>query len=296
MLKQVGIEVVSNGTPLGHEIRGVDLSQPLTDAAFAPIEKAFDDIGVVLFRNQKLTPEQHIAFSRRFGKLEIYPIANYLLPGHPEIFVVSNIVENGKPIGMGDAGRVWHTDMHFTPNPARCSLLYALEVPHRNGEPLGDTCFASSSAAYDALSPAMKQKIDGRLARNSYNHYVQRRQAKTGGGAQTAQGERSKESSKHPDVWHPLVRVHPKSGRKCLYVSDEVTCGIEGMADDDAQKLLKDLLDHMTQPRFVYRHKWKVGDLVIWDNCSAIHLAIGDFNADERRRMHRTTVEGGPTR
>jgi taurine dioxygenase len=295
MEQTTGLEIADSGAPLGHEIRGVDLSQPLSDRLFAEIEAAFDRYGVVVIPGQRLTPQQQIDFSRRFGTLERYPIDTYLLPGHPEIFVVSNIVENGKPIGMADAGRVWHTDMHYTATPSRCSLLYALEVPMRDGQPLGDTLFASTRAAYEALSPEMKAKVTGKRAVNSYQNYVARRDAKVAGGPPTAQGERSKRASAFPDVLHPLVRTHPRTGAKCLYVSDEVTCGIEGMSAEEGAQVLEDLLDHMTRPQFVYRHRWRVGDLIIWDNCSAIHNAIGDYTPAERRRMHRTTVAGGPT-
>jgi taurine dioxygenase len=295
MPETLDLDLALSNAPLGHEIRGVDLSKPLADSVFREIENMFDRYGVVVLRNQQLTPQQHLDFSRRFGPLERYPIDTYLLPGRPEIFVVSNIVENGRPIGMADAGRVWHTDMHFTAKPPRCSLLYALEVPMRDGKPLGDTLFASTAAAYDALPEDMKRRLDGRLALNSFRRYVERRQAKLAAGTQTAQAERSKQADQHPDVWHPLVRVHPRTGRKCLYVSDEVTSEIEGMSAVENEQVLRDLLAHMTQPEFVYRHKWQVGDLVIWDNCSAIHNAIGDYTPAERRRMHRTTVLGGST-
>lgn len=289
------LEVVHVDAPLGHEIRGVDASRPMPDGLFREIEDTFDRYGVVVISGQTLTPRQHVDFSRRFGSLERYPIDTYLLPGFPEIFVVSNIVEDGRPIGMADAGRVWHTDMHFTPSPPRCSLLYGLEVPIRDGKPLGDTLFASTAAAYDALPAATKARIEGRKALNSYSRYVQKRQAKVGAGTPTAQNERAKQSQQHPDVWHPLVRTHPRTGRKCLYISDEVTCEIEGMEREEGEALLKELLTHIVQPRFVYRHKWRVGDLVIWDNCSCLHNAIGDYAPHERRRMHRTTVAGGPT-
>lgn len=294
MDRMEGLEVAYADAPLGHEIRGVDLSQPLSGRVFDEIEAVFDRYGVVVIPGQHITPQQQIDFSRRFGLLERYPIDTYLLPGHPEIFVVSNIVENGRPIGMADAGRVWHTDMHFTAKPPRCSLLYALEVPMRDGQALGDTLFASTSAAYDGLPSEVKATIAGKRALNSYQHYVERRRGKVAGNTATAQAERHKQANAFPDVWHPLVRKHPRTGRECLYVSDEVTCGVEGMAPEEGAALLKTLLNHMTQAQFVYRHRWRVGDLVIWDNCSAIHNAIGDYTLAERRRMHRTTVTGGP--
>jgi taurine dioxygenase len=295
MDQTTGLDIVYADAPLGHEIRGVDLSQPLPDRLFEEIERTFDRYGVVVISGQRLTPQQQIDFSKRLGTLERYPIDTYLLPGHPEIFVVSNVIENGRAIGMADAGRVWHTDMHYTASPPRCSLLYALEVPMRDGQPLGDTLFASTAAAYDGLPPDLKALVTGKRAVNSYQNYVTRRKSKVAGGTPTAQGERNKRAEAFPDVLHPLVRTHPRTGRKCLYVSDEVTCGVEGMGAAEGAQLLEDLLDHMTKPQYVYRHRWRVGDLIIWDNCSAIHNAIGDYTLAERRRMHRTTVTGGPT-
>jgi taurine dioxygenase len=294
MANAAELEIVHVNAPLGHAVGGIDLSRPLDPVAVEGVERIFDTYGVIALRGQTITPEQHIAFSRHFGPLERYPIDTFLLPGHPEIFVVSNIVENGRPIGMADAGRVWHSDMHFTATPPRCSLLYAREVPIRDGRALGATLFASTAAAYDALPKDIKAVVDGRKALNSYGRYVARRSAKLNGGS-TGQSERTKQATQHPDVWHPLVRTHPRTGRKCLYASDEVTCAVEGLSETEGEQLLKELLAHMTRPEFIYTHEWRVGDLLIWDNCSAIHNAIGDYGPDERRLMHRTTVAGGPT-
>jgi len=280
--------------PLGHEILDVDLSKELDDATFEDIQKAFDEYGVVLFRGQTLTPQQQLDFSRRFGSLEKFLIDTFLLPGFPEIFVVSNILENGRPIGMADAGRNWHSDMAFVERPPRGSALYALEVPHDANEvPLGDTLFASTSAAYDALPVELKRRIDGLKVLNSYRIFTERkaRQEMNDGGKKT-QAEREKNKDSVPDVVHPLVRTHPRTGRKCLYVSGPLSVGIVGMAEGEADALLDMLREHMTQPRFIYRHSWKAGDLVLWDNCSAIHNAIGDYQLPQRRRMHRTTIEG----
>ena len=280
--------------PLGHELMGIDLSKPLDNAIFDEIEHAFDQYGVVLFRNQRLTPQQQLEFSRRLGSLEKFLIDTFLLPGFPEIFVVSNVVENGKPIGMADAGRNWHSDMAFVERPPRGSALYALEVPHdAAGTPLGDTLFASTSAAYDALPEETRRRIDGLKVINSYRVFTERkaRQEMDTGGKNT-QREREKSKDSVPDVIHPLVRKHPRTGRKCLYVSGPLSVGIVGMPEAEADELLDMLRDHMTQSQFVYRHRWQVGDLVLWDNCSAIHNAIGDYSLDQRRRMHRTTIEG----
>lgn len=166
------IEIRNSGAPLGHEIQGVDLTQPLAASTFAEIEQAFNDCGVVVIRDQKLTPTQHLAFSHRFGETERYPVGNFTLSGHDEILVVSNIIENGQPIGLIDAGRNWHSDMLFTEKPPRCSLLYSLEVPHQDGKAIGDTLFASTAAAYDDLPADLKNGLTGLKARHSFSTYA----------------------------------------------------------------------------------------------------------------------------
>ena len=230
----------------------------------------------------------------RSGKRITYPMPDFQLPGFPDVLVVSNVVENGKQIGLADAGRLWHTDMIFTDAPPRCSLLYALEVPQRDGKPLGDTLFASTAAAYDALPESTKQRIEGLKAINSFSRYITRRGRKEAAGRPeaTSQETLEKYQNAHPDIVHPLVRTHPITGRKCLYIADGTTVEILGWTQAESDVLIGELLHHMTRPEFVYRHQWKVGDVVIWDNCSAIHQALGDYEVHERRRMHRTTVEG----
>ncbi len=280
--------------PLGHEILGVDLSNDMDDTTFNDIENTFDQYGVVFFRGQKLTPQQQLSFSRRFGSLEKFLIDSFLLPGFPEIFVVSNIIENGRPIGMADAGRNWHSDMAFVEQPPRGSALYALEVPLDDaGVPLGDTLFASTAAAYDALPEETRRRIASLKVLNSYRIFTERKaRQEMGDGGKKTQAEREKNKDSVPDVIHPLVRTHPRTGRKCLYVSGPLSVGIVGMPEAEADTLLDMLREHMTQQRFVYRHRWKVGDFILWDNCSAIHNALGDYRLPQRRRMHRTTIEG----
>jgi taurine dioxygenase len=289
------LQIEGKGAPLGHHILGVDIAAGLDDRTFNEIEAAWDKYGVVVIPGQKLTPEQQIAFSKRFGEQEQYLLGEFLLPGHPEIFVVSNVVENGKPIGMADAGRTWHSDMTVIAAPPRGSILYALEVPRdADGTARGDTFFASSQAAYDALPAATKNRIDGLKAVFSYNHYIKIREQRaiTGTGTSNSAKVHATQKDAYPDRQHPLVRVHPRTGRKCLYLAEELVSGIVGMDDSEAQKLLTDLWAHMTRPEFVYRHVWNEGDLVIWDNCSAVHRATGDYGPAQRRRMHRTTLKG----
>lgn len=283
--------------PLGHEILGIDLSGEVDDALFAEIERAYDRYGVVVFRDQKLTPEQQVRFSRRFGPLDRFVLDRFNLPTLPEIFVVSNIVEDGHPIGMADAGRYWHTDMWVTDRPPRGSILYALEVPERDGEPLGDTYFASTAAAYDALPEDVKERLEGRKAVFSIGKYVDYRRNTTPS-ADTEAGklaQTERESLGASEIEHPLVRTHPRTGRKCLYICEGVISRIVGLDQEESDDLIALLERHVVRSEFVYRHRWRVGDVVMWDNCSAIHKATSDYQLPLRRLMHRTTLRGGVT-
>jgi taurine dioxygenase len=282
----VPIPIIKCDAALGAEI-DFDLSGPIDDAAFTEIEAAFHDNIVVFFRGQSLSNEQHIAFSRRFGELEIHIVKKYLLPGYPEILLVSNIKnEAGEHIGLADAGFTWHSDVSYRQFPSRCSLLYAKEVPHRNGIALGDTVFANCIAAYEALPAAMKGRLYGLKA---IHRYSSRRRVANSPRPRLTQTQ----LDETPDIAHPIVRTHPYTGRKAIYVTAGECIGIEGMPEDEAVDLIAELDAHCVHSQFLYRHRWQVGDLVMWDNASAMHLAICDYALPERRLMHRTTVIGG---
>jgi alpha-ketoglutarate-dependent taurine dioxygenase len=263
-----------------------DLAQDIDDPTFREIEAIFHDNIVVVFRGQQLTNERHIEFSSRFGELEIHIVKKYLCRGFPEILLISNIRdEAGEHIGLADAGFTWHTDTSYRRRPSRCSLLYAKEVPHRDGEPLGDTVFANTIAAYQALPESMKQRIDGLKAIHRYS--ARRRVADSPRPKLTAE-----QLAETPDISHPIVRTHPYTGRKSLYVTAGECVGIEGMPEDEAVDLIAELDAHCVRPEFLYRHKWRVGDLLMWDNATSMHLAICDYALPQRRLMHRTTVIG----
>jgi taurine dioxygenase len=226
----MAITVRRADAPLGAEIGGCDLSRPVSEADFAAIEDAFVTNGVVVFRGQQLTPEQHIGFSRRFGDLEIHVLKQYLHPSHPELLTISNVEEGGRKIGVADAGRYWHTDLSYVREPSRCSLLYAREVPVADdGRVLGDTLFVSTAAAYDALPEATKQRIAGLKAVHRYGDRYDRMQKNLG--FRDALTDEQREQT--PDVVHPVVRTHPVTGRKCLYVNEGFTVSLVGLAEDD---------------------------------------------------------------
>ncbi len=284
-------EVRRTQGPIGVEIVGVDLSQDLDERTFREIERTYNENAVVVIRGQHLTPAQHVAFSARFGNLEIHVHRQYLLPGHPEILVISNVRdENGNLIGVADAGRVcvWHTDMSYLERPPRGSMLYAVEIPVRDGKVLGDTLFADTAAAHDALAPAMKARLQGLKAIHRMTKGYDD-DGKTRAESVTFTAAQRKEN---PERAHPIVRTHPASGRKCIYVSKLCVDGIEGMPQEESEPLLEELYQHCTRPEFVYRHRWREGDLVMWDNCTAQHLATIDYELPLRRLMHRTTLSG----
>ena len=273
--------------PLGKEVMGIDISQELDEATFAKLREAYDQHSVLVFRNQRLSPEQHIRFSKGFGELEIHVVAKYLLPGYPEIFRVSNIMENGQRIG--GSGEFWHTDLSYVSKPSRGSLLYSIEVPIRDGVVLGDTLFASTAVSYEALSATMKRKLEGLVGIHRFGDvYAQVQKARP----ETAKLAYDVRTKLVPEVRHPVVQIHPNTGRKCLFVNEGFTVAIEGMNTDESTSLLRELFDHATQTQFVYRHNWQVGDLVMWDNWATVHRGVGGYSAHERRLMYRTTLKG----
>lgn len=278
--------------PVGSKVTGVDLSKPMDDGTFATINNTFNDRSVLVLRNQNMTEEQHIAFSRRFGNLEIHVLKQYLLPDHPEILLISNVEKDGKPIGISDAGQYWHTDLSYVAKPSRCSLLYGKVIPESDGErTYGDTCFVSTVAAYEALDQDMKHYLSTLKARHSYNLRYQRMKSAPGSARAPLTEEQKKQV---PDVTHPVIRTHPYTGKKSIYVNEGFTGEIVGLPKDESDALLQQLFEHCRSERFMYRHKWRVGDVLIWDNCATQHLAIADYGAHQHRLMNRTTVEGTP--
>ncbi len=275
------IEIIPTGAVLGAEIRGVDLALPISDAAFAAIEDAFDNHGVIFFRGQRIAPPQQVAFTRRFGEIEFNIFGErWSVPGSPEIVVVSNITEDGRPVGVRRAGENWHSDMCYAARPPRGTMLYAIEIPSLHGLALGDTEFASAQSAWEALPDPIRHRIEGRQAVFDFT------------GRKRAFPPSQSEIERNPPVRHPIVRTHPRTGRKCLYVMRDDCTGIEGVDQPEAEALIAALADHIVKPAFIYRHQWRPGDLLIWDNCSVQHRAVQDYDLPQRRLMHRTTMGG----
>jgi taurine dioxygenase len=276
------IAVVPTGAALGAEVRGVDL-RDLDDAAFAAIHRAWIDHQVLLFRGQRLNDSDLIAFSRRFGGLDIAPVqenGRRFVQGHPEIYVVSNVVENGVAIGSLGAGEaVWHTDMSYLEHPPKASMLYAIEVPPTGG----NTGFASMYAAYEALPPALRQRALGLRVKHdgTYNS-----------GGYVREGVMAIDDPiAATGTFHPLVCTHPDSGRRCLYLGRRRNAYIEGLPLAESEALLDEIWRYATDEALSWYNQWRVGDLVLWDNRCTMHRR-DPFDPSSRRIMHRTQVKG----
>jgi taurine dioxygenase len=274
-------------TACGAEVMGLDVTQPLNAAQVQQLHKALGENGILLFRNVHVTPDQHVAFSRQFGELEAHVLGDFALPGKPEIFVVSNVKEEGKLKGAVYAGQYWHSDLSYMQKPSMGSLLLCHEMPEIGG----DTMFANMYLAWDTLSETMREFIGKQSAIHDYSHaydtyfaHLKERPPLT-----------SEARAKTPPVEHPMVRVHPVTGRKALYVNPGFTKGIVGMPKEESQPILEMLFRHSTRPEFVYRHKWQVNDLIFWDNRCVMHYALADYDFSVRRHMHRTTIAGVAT-
>lgn len=264
------------------EITGLDLARPLDEPTFARVKAAHLEHGVVVFRDQRLTPEQHIAFSRRFGPLQVHSMSQFNLEGRPEILMVGNEKHpDGRPKGIADAGRYWHSDMSYLPEPALGSLLYARAIPSAGG----DTLFCDMCAAYDALPDERKRLLEGKRA---IHYFSARWEREARAGLRPPQSK--EERDRNPPTAQPMVRTHPETGRRALYAGG-FTIGVEGMPEAEAMALLDETERWATQPRFVHRHRWRLHDLVFWDNRRVMHLATV-YPEDEPRHMHRTTVKG----
>jgi taurine dioxygenase len=267
---------------LGAEVIGLDLGAPMSDATFAEVHQAFLDHCLLVFRDQDLTPEAHVAFSARFGQLTEHVIDQFLLPGHPQILRISNKKDAaGQNVGLVDAGRYWHSDLSYAEIPSLGSMLYSLEIPPAGKG--GDTLFANLRAAYEALPDTMKARLDGLEA----VYMASRKRIKDDNRIRL--NEEQEEAT--PAVVHPVVRTHPETGRKALFVNPGHTDHIVGMDPAESRALLDELFEHATDDAFVYRHKWRLHDLVFWDNRCLMHIADPPLPGYDRH-MHRTTIEG----
>lgn len=280
---QISTRRLANG--LGAEIIGVDLSQPLSPETVGEIRRIWLQHNIVLFRGNALSPEQQVAFTKQLGEPEPNEsVAHLRHPENPGIVLISN-EQRGDGKKYDRTGQLWHTDHAFIPNPTLASLLYAVQLP----EVGGDTMFANMYLAYESLSDGMKAVLEPLEA----VHDNMRGVGQLYGELDKATIDRLR--SKTPPVAHRVIQVHPETGRRSLYVSEMFTTRFVGMTEEESRPLLEYLFHHSVQPQFTYRHQWKSGDLIIWDNRCTMHLALTDYDNSETRRMHRTCVLGAQT-
>jgi taurine dioxygenase len=261
--------------PLGAEVLGLDLSAPLADADFRRIHRAHLDHHVLVFRDQHITPQQQVDFSRRFGPLQIHVLHQFQLPNHPEILIVSNVIENGQPIGLGDAGVFWHSDLSYKERPSLGSMLHAQELPTEGG----DTLFADMHLAWDTLPAPLRRAAEGLRAEHSYLVKYEELRERNPWRPKLSEAQ----VAEVKPVTQPVVRTHPETGRKALFVSEHFTTRIVGLPEDESRDLLRQLFAHSVRPEHIYRHRWQAHDMVFWDNRSLMHLAT-PFPADQRWR------------
>jgi taurine dioxygenase len=282
MAAMPAIQVRKIGDALGAEISGIDLARPLAPEVFAEVRQAWLDHLVIRFRGQRLSDPQLLTFSRHFGELDPpgpNPYGKPFLPEHPEMNVISNIKADGVPIGgLGDGEAIWHADMTYVGTPPMAAILYAIEVPPSGG----DTYWANMCLAYEMLPAKLKRDIDERQAvhdatynsagmlRKGYREITDPREA--------------------PGARHPLVRVHPETGRKCLFLGRRRNSYIVGLPLADSEALLDEIWAHATQPQFTFRQEWRVGDVLVWDNRCTLHRR-DPFDPQARRLMHRTQIK-----
>lgn len=276
----VQIEALSDR--LGARISGLDVSQPLGAESFRQVESALHQYGFVVLAGQTLSAAQFGAFSRLWGRAEPHVINTFHHPDDANILILSNVLQGGKPIGLQDAGTYFHTDYSYLAVPARCTMLYAIQMPHgRNG-----TTFANQTRAYEDLSEAMKARIDGLVVRHHYGNRDDLNEASRSVASLLSESQKKKVHW----VQHRLVRAHPHTGVKSLYAVSGSSFGIEGMDDAQALALLDELKAHATQARYCHTHNYSVGDVIVWDNAQLLHSAPL-IDLSQPRTLWRITVK-----
>jgi taurine dioxygenase len=279
--------VIPSGESLGATIEGLDLSQPLSGSTFDLVVDALGRYGVVRFPAQRLTARELRDFAARFGELEINVANAYQEPGIPEVMILSNIVRDGKPIGLADAGQDWHTDMSYSRTIAFANVLYGIEIPHRNGAPLGATEFSNMHAAYDGLPADLKRRLDGMTARHDFNKFweMMRREK----GSQRPPLTEAQRKAK-PPVSQPVFLTHPITGRKVLYANPGYAVRINELPEQESDEVLAFLFAHQVKPEYRYKFRWQAGDVLMWEDIGTIHNAVADYGPDEHRLIKRCQV------
>ena len=280
------MNIIESGKTLGARVEGLDLSVPLTEAQFAQLEQALGKYGVLSYPKQNLTSLQLKQFSARFGELEVNVANMYQDVGLPEVMILSNKVENGKPLGLSDAGQDWHTDMSYSKMIAFTNVLYGIEIPHRDGEPLGNTEFCNMHAAYDELPESLKTRLVGMTITHNFEKFWEKMRLEKGQRPPLTDAQRAAK----PPVSHPIFMTHPITGKKVLYANPGYSMRINELPQAESDDILAFLFEHQLQAKFQYCHRWSVGDVLMWDNMGTLHNAVPDYRPDEHRYIKRCQV------
>ena len=275
------------GEILGATVTGIDLSRPMTQDDFGVVLAALGEHGVLRFPDQRLDAVALKAFSGRFGPIQGSVTGRFHDPEVPEVGILSNIVEDGQPIGLADAGQDWHTDMSYNPTIGFVNVLYAVKVPRRNGRALGSTVFANMHAAYDDLDPALKVRLEGMTATHDFNKFWEEMRRRPGSARAPLTPE---QRAKRPPSVHPVFLTHPITGRKVLYANPGYAIRINELDEAESGRVLEALFEHQLQPKYQYANQWTENDLLVWDHIGTLHNAIPDYTADEHRLMKRCQV------
>ena len=282
------MQLIPSGRLLGAKIEDLDLSRPLEEGEVEDVVQALGRYGVVCFPRQKLTARQQRDFAARFGELEVNVASGpYQEPGIPEVMTLSNIVKDGKPIGLSDAGQDWHTDMSYSKTIAFANVLYALEVPRRNGKTLGDTEFSSMQAAYEGLPDNLKKKLEGMTVLHDFNKFWEMMRREKGSKRPPLTEAQRKQK---PPVSHPIFLEHPITRRKVLYANPGYSMRINELPQKESDRVLEFLFEHQLKHEYRYRHQWSEGDVLMWENFGTIHNAIADYGPGEHRLVKRCQV------
>ena len=274
------------GEILGATVRGIDLAKPLSDGDFATILGALGRHGVLRFPGQRLEAADLRDFSRRFGGIQAM-LSGFHEPEMPEVGILSNVVENGRPIGLADAGQDWHTDMSYNATIGFLNVLFAVKVPRRDGRVLGATAFVNTHAAYDDLSAELKEQLRDATATHDFNKFWENMRSRPGSTRPPLSEARRRE---RPPSVHPVFLTHPITGRKVLYCNPGYAIRINELPEAESERVLAMLFEHQLQPKFQYVNRWTEGDVLVWDHIGTLHQAIADYGPDEHRLMKRCQV------
>ena len=281
------LRIIPTGATLGARVEGLDLSQPLDDETFQALVQALGRYGVLKYPNQELTSRQLRDFAARFGELEVNVANAYQEPGLPEVMILSNMVQDGKPLGLADAGQDWHTDMSYSRMIAFTNVLYGLTIPRRDGKTLGNTEFCNMHAAYEGLPQVWKTRLEGLTATHDFNKFWEKMRSERGS---TRQPLTEAQRAAKPPVSQPLFLKHPVTGKRVLYANPGYAVRINEMSQQDSDEALAFLFAHQTRPEFRHANEWVEKDLLMWDNMGTIHNAVADYLPHEHRFIKRCQV------